>query len=75
MAGGSLFKSKDARADPSEIFNLRLLFLLCTIAWAGMFYGFDQVSVFHSKMVQPTTNAYPRATSGKSSLSWPFLPC
>lgn len=43
MAGGSLLKSKDAKADPKEIFNIRLLFLLCTIAWAGMFYGFDQV--------------------------------
>ena len=45
MAGGSLFKSKDAKADPKEIFNLRLLFLLCTIAWAGMFYGFDQGNI------------------------------
>lgn len=45
MAGGSILKSKDAKADPKEIFNLRLLFLLCTIAWAGMFYGFDQVSI------------------------------
>ena len=45
MAGVSLFKSKDVRTDPKEIFNLRLLFLLCTIAWAGMFYGFDQGNI------------------------------
>lgn len=45
MAGGSLFKSKDAKADPKEIFNFRLLFLLCAIAWAGMFYGFDQGNI------------------------------
>lgn len=45
MAGGSYFKSKDAKTDPKEIFNLRLLFLLCTIAWAGMFYGFDQGNI------------------------------
>lgn len=45
MAGGYLFKSKDAKADPKEIFNLRLLFLLCAIAWAGMFYGFDQGNI------------------------------
>jgi hypothetical protein len=37
MAGGSLFLSKDARKDPPEIFNKRLLFLLVTVAWAGMF--------------------------------------
>ena len=45
MAGGSFFKSKDAKTDPKEIFNLRLLFLLCAISWAGMFYGFDQGNI------------------------------
>ena len=45
MAGGSFFKSKDAKTDPTEIFNVRLLFLLCAISWAGMFYGFDQGNI------------------------------
>ncbi|KAL3477615.1 hypothetical protein BJX99DRAFT_269710 [Aspergillus californicus] len=42
MAGGtSLWVSKDAKTDPKEIFNLRLLYLMITLAWAGCFYGFD----------------------------------
>ncbi|KAL4805141.1 hypothetical protein BDV18DRAFT_165921 [Aspergillus unguis] len=42
MAGGtSIWASKDARTDPKEIFNLKLLYLLVTLAWAGCFYGFD----------------------------------
>ncbi|KAL3458871.1 hypothetical protein BJX64DRAFT_301698 [Aspergillus heterothallicus] len=42
MAGGtSIWASKEARTDPKEIFNLRLLFLGVTLAWAGCFYGFD----------------------------------
>lgn len=42
MAGGtSIWASKDAKSDPREIFNLRLLYLLVTLAWAGCFYGFD----------------------------------
>ncbi|RDW92709.1 sugar porter family MFS transporter [Aspergillus mulundensis] len=42
MAGGtSLWASKEAKTDPKEIFNLRLLYLLVTLAWAGCFYGFD----------------------------------
>lgn len=49
MAGGSLLKSKDAKNDPPEIFNRRLLFLLLTIAWAGLFYGFDQVSSIEAR--------------------------
>lgn len=42
MAGGtSIWWSKDARTDPRQIFNLRLLFLMISLAWAGCFYGFD----------------------------------
>ena len=42
MAGGtSIWFSKDAQKDPKEIFNLRLLYLLISVAWAGCFYGFD----------------------------------
>lgn len=42
MAGGtSIWASKEARTDPKEIFNLRLLYLLISVAWAGWFYGFD----------------------------------
>lgn len=42
MAGGtSIWISKDAKNDPREIFNLRLLYLVVALAWAGCFYGFD----------------------------------
>lgn len=42
MAGGtSIWVSKDAKTDPKQIFNLRLLFLVITLSWAGCFYGFD----------------------------------
>ncbi|KAL5338185.1 hypothetical protein BJX70DRAFT_408854 [Aspergillus crustosus] len=42
MAGGtSIWASREAKTDPKEIFNLRLLYLLVTLAWAGCFYGFD----------------------------------
>jgi MFS family permease len=42
MAGGtSIWASKDAKTDPREIFNGRLVYLLVTVAWAGCFYGFD----------------------------------
>lgn len=42
MAGGtSIWFSKDAKSDPGQIFNLRLLYLLVSVAWAGCFYGFD----------------------------------
>lgn len=46
MAGGtSLWFSQDAKTDPREIFNGRLLFLLVTVAWAGCFYGFDSGNI------------------------------
>ncbi|GIZ41885.1 hypothetical protein CKM354_000517400 [Cercospora kikuchii] len=45
MAGGSMFLSNDAKNDPREIFNGRLLYLLVAVAWAGMFYGFDQGNI------------------------------
>lgn len=42
MAGGtSIWVSKDAKTDPKQIFNFRLLFLVLTLSWAGCFYGFD----------------------------------
>lgn len=46
MAGGtSIWFSQDAKTDPKEIFNSRLLYLLITIAWAGCFYGFDSGNI------------------------------
>ena len=46
MAGGtSIWFSKDAKSDPTEIFNGRLLYLLITVAWAGCFYGFDSGNI------------------------------
>ncbi|KAJ5226357.1 hypothetical protein N7468_007582 [Penicillium chermesinum] len=42
MAGGtSIWISNEAKTDPKAIFNLRLLFLLVSVAWGGSFYGFD----------------------------------
>jgi MFS family permease len=46
MAGGtSIWASKDAKTDPKEIFNGRLVYLLITVAWAGCFYGFDSGNI------------------------------
>lgn len=46
MAGGtSIWFSQDAKTDPREIFNGRLLYLLITVAWAGCFYGFDSGNI------------------------------
>ncbi|KAF7195407.1 putative quinate permease [Pseudocercospora fuligena] len=46
MAGGtSIWVSKDAKTDPKQIFNGRLLYLLITLAWAGCFYGFDSGNI------------------------------
>jgi MFS family permease len=46
MAGGtSIWASKDAKTDPKEIFNSRLVYLLVTVAWAGCFYGFDSGNI------------------------------
>ena len=46
MAGGtSIWASKDAKTDPKEIFNGRLVYLLVTVAWAGCFYGFDSGNI------------------------------
>jgi MFS family permease len=46
MAGGtSIWASRDAKTDPREIFNGRLLYLLITVAWAGCFYGFDSGNI------------------------------
>ncbi|KAJ5994911.1 hypothetical protein N7481_001888 [Penicillium waksmanii] len=42
MAGGtSIWVSSEAKTDPRAIFNLRLLYLLVAVSWAGSFYGFD----------------------------------
>lgn len=42
MAGGtSIWVSSEAKTDPKAIFNLRLLYLLVAVSWAGSFYGFD----------------------------------
>lgn len=42
MAGGtSIWWSKDAKTDPRQIYNFRLLYLVITLSWAGCFYGFD----------------------------------
>jgi hypothetical protein len=46
MAGGtSIWFSQQAKNDPRQIFNVRLLFLLISIAWAGCFYGFDSGNI------------------------------
>lgn len=46
MAGGtSIWVSPQAKQDPKQIFNFRLLYLLVTIAWAGCFYGFDSGNI------------------------------
>jgi MFS family permease len=46
MAGGaSIWASRDAKTDPKEIFNSRLVYLLVTLAWAGCFYGFDSGNI------------------------------
>lgn len=46
MAGGaSIWASRDAKTDPKEIFNIRLVYLLVTLAWAGCFYGFDSGNI------------------------------
>jgi MFS family permease len=46
MAGGaSIWASRDAKTDPKEIFNSRLVYLLVTVAWAGCFYGFDSGNI------------------------------
>lgn len=42
MAGGtSIWISSEAKTDPKQIFNSRLLYLLIAVSWAGSFYGFD----------------------------------
>lgn len=42
MAGGvSIWVGPEAKTDPKQIFNLRLLFLVFTVSWAGCFYGLD----------------------------------
>ncbi|KAL4967108.1 uncharacterized protein BDV14DRAFT_207608 [Aspergillus stella-maris] len=59
MAGGSsLWASKDAKTDPKEIFNLRLLYLMITLAWAGCFYGFDTGNIGGILTLESFQNAF-----------------
>ncbi|KAL4926189.1 uncharacterized protein BDV17DRAFT_299859 [Aspergillus undulatus] len=59
MAGGtSLWASKDAKTDPKEIFNLRLLYLMVTLAWAGCFYGFDTGNIGGILTLESFQNAF-----------------
>ena len=44
-AGTSIWFSKDVKTDPRAIFNLRLLYLLLTVATGGCMYGFDQGNI------------------------------
>lgn len=42
MAGGTSIRvSSEAKTDPKQVFNIRLLYLLIAVSWAGSFYGFD----------------------------------
>lgn len=46
MAGSTrIWFSKDAKSDPKAIANLRPLYLLVSVAWAGCFYGFDSGNI------------------------------
>jgi hypothetical protein len=46
MGGGtSIWASPDWKRDPAEIFNTRLWYLVCAVAWAGCSYGFDQGNI------------------------------
>lgn len=46
MGGGtSIWASPDWKKDPTEIFNSRLWYLTCAVAWAGCSYGFDQGNI------------------------------
>lgn len=46
MAGStSIWVSAEAKTDPRQIFNLRLLYLAVTVALAGSFYGFNQGNI------------------------------
>jgi hypothetical protein len=59
MAGGtSIWASKDAKSDPREIFNGRLLYLLITVAWAGCFYGFDSGNIGGILTLKSFENAF-----------------
>lgn len=69
MAGGtSIWASKDARTDPREIFNGRLLYLLISIAWAGCFYGFDSGNIGGILTLKSFENAFGLAGLDQKSL-------
>ncbi|GAB1217627.1 hypothetical protein ATERTT37_006866 [Aspergillus terreus] len=59
MAGGtSIWFSKEARSDPKEIFNRRLLYLLVSVSWAGCFYGFDTGNIGGILTLKSFENAF-----------------
>ncbi|KAL4889023.1 hypothetical protein BDV59DRAFT_210573 [Aspergillus ambiguus] len=59
MAGGtSIWFSNDAKRDPKEIFNGRLLYLLISVAWAGCFYGFDTGNIGGILTLKSFENAF-----------------
>ncbi|RJE22365.1 transporter [Aspergillus sclerotialis] len=63
MAGGtSIWFSKDAQTDPKEIFNLRLLYLLISVAWGGCFYGFDTGNIGGILTLKSFENAFGMAS-------------
>jgi hypothetical protein len=46
MGGGtSIWVSPEAKSDPRAIYNPKLAYLACTIAFAGCAYGFDQGNI------------------------------
>ena len=70
MAGGtSIWIGKEARTDPKQIFNLRLLYLLVTIAWAGCFYGFDSGNIGGILTLKSFENAFGLTGLDKTGLA------
>lgn len=59
MAGGtSIWVSKDAKTDPKEIFNGRLLYLIISVSWAGCLYGFDTGNIGGILTLKSFENAF-----------------
>jgi hypothetical protein len=70
MAGGtSIWASKDARTDPKQIFNTRLLYLVITISWAGCFYGFDSGNIGGILTLNSFENAFGLKHLDKAELA------
>ncbi|KAI6825205.1 general substrate transporter [Hortaea werneckii] len=69
MAGGtSIWISNDAKSDPKAIFNLRLLYLLITVAWAGCFYGFDSGNIGGILTLPSFENAFGLSNISQSEM-------